>query len=398
MKVLLVEPWATGGTRDYAIQLAQSLSTTSSSSDSVQLLCSKGAATSNRNNRFIVDALPSLEGDGSGNPARRLRQLARRRRLQAEAIKKHVRDARPDTLHLLGSSLLPLSEASELRSILPIVATVHDIPRLTRSRSQWAYLLWSIGTFRSARTLIVHGEWSRARLESLPFRHLGTRNKTRVVPLGIGERTARAASPEQTRRSLLVPNDVPLVCFIGSTRADKGLPLLLKALAQAQDSFAVIIARPASRGDASIESIKRTAAELGILGRVRWISEYIPAENLNEIVGASNTVALPYGKGFAGQSSVLALAAHNRVPVVATNVGDIGTTVSRYGLGLVVAPNDPGELARGIKEVVLKENIDEESQRALLAIFGLTSVAHEHWKIYERAIGIERRESDHESR
>jgi len=77
--------------------------------------------------------------------------------------------------------------------------------------------------------------------------------------------------------------------------------------------------------------------------------------------GSADVLILPYRKIFSGQSGPLTLAAKYGLPVIGTNVGEIGSTIEENDLGIVIEPEDPQMLAQAIREFfrMSREDIDK---------------------------------------
>ncbi len=262
-----------------------------------------------------------------------------------------VRDHRPDLLHFLGDSTLWLNLALPFWRTLPRVVTIHDVhlhPGDVQSRR--VPRLTVHGLRRAATLLVVHGPDQRRQA----IAQLGRpAEEVRVVPHPALARYARLAA----RRGLVRRADgPPRALFFGRLMRYKGLPVLLEAWA------AVIAARPEARlricgtgPDAAW--LRRVAAGLpGVELREERLDDVATAQAFLD----ADLVVLPYIE--ASQSGVLALAAAFGRPVVASAVGDLGTTVAETGMGRLVPPADPPALA-----VAILSLLGDPEERARLA-------------------------------
>lgn len=130
-----------------------------------------------------------------------------------------------------------------------------------------------------------------------------------------------------------------VVLLAGQLRPDKGLDLLVRAVAR----------RPGLR-------LAAVGQDLGALGPARRLAAdldvpmdvdegYQPLDRFVATLAAADVVACPYR--VASQSAVLALAAALGRPTVATDVGGLAELAS-----VTVAPGDPDALARGIGQAL----------------------------------------------
>jgi glycosyltransferase involved in cell wall biosynthesis len=145
--------------------------------------------------------------------------------------------------------------------------------------------------------------------------------------------------------------DEERILFFGDWRKVKGMPLLMEAfdvLAERRPSVRLTIAgRPAVQ-DIDPDLIRSWAAGHG--ESVKVIDRYVPIEEVPSVFAEARVVATPYFVGY--QSGVVHLAMTMARAVVATDVGDLGSAVVDGETGLVIPPNDPGELANALERVV----------------------------------------------
>ena len=75
----------------------------------------------------------------------------------------------------------------------------------------------------------------------------------------------------------------------------------------------------------------------------------------------ADVLVLPYIE--ASQSGVLAIAPSFGLPVVASDIGEIGDVVRTTGMGLLVPPADPPALAKALREVLENDDLRAELAR-----------------------------------
>ncbi|MBW1990206.1 MAG: glycosyltransferase family 4 protein, partial [Deltaproteobacteria bacterium] len=151
---------------------------------------------------------------------------------------------------------------------------------------------------------------------------------------------------DRVRKELGVAEDAFLVLFFGRPGAMKGVEVLISAVPlvaeKAPETRVLLVLSPDPRSGR--RRSERVAAELPGLVRVL---DPVPRKRLPGIIGAADCVAVPsLGEGF-GFS--LAEACAVGTPVAATRAGSIPEVVS--GPHVLVSPNDPADLARGILDV-----------------------------------------------
>lgn len=140
----------------------------------------------------------------------------------------------------------------------------------------------------------------------------------------------------------------PIILFFGGLRWDKGLDILLKALQLIENEVYILIAgKPAEITETDVMQYRQSLKKPGYL--VMRL-EHIPDEDVANYFSAVDAVVLPYRRSFKGTSGVLQHATASGKPVIATNVGEIGSIVRENNLGIVVEPESPESLAGGIKQ------------------------------------------------
>ena len=139
-------------------------------------------------------------------------------------------------------------------------------------------------------------------------------------------------------------SDAHRVLFFGTLRENKGIRVLLDAVAQLPTDPGVRV-HIAGRGDADLEQAVISAADRlpCLTAEVGWISP----ERKAELFRSADLAVLPY-TAFASQSGVLHDAFGNHLPAIVTDVGALRASIEDPGAGWVVATNDPAALAEAI--------------------------------------------------
>lgn len=126
--------------------------------------------------------------------------------------------------------------------------------------------------------------------------------------------------------------------FFGFIRDYKGLDLLLKAMAepclQAEKDVELIVAGEFYGNEEKYKTLER---DLGLQGKVRWFSDFIPDEKVKLFFSAADLIVQPYKS--ATQSGVTQIAYHFEKPMVVTNVGGLPEIVPDGKAGYVVEPS-----------------------------------------------------------
>lgn len=166
------------------------------------------------------------------------------------------------------------------------------------------------------------------------------------------------------RKRLSLPTDVPIVLYFGDLRWHKGPDILLEAIPLVEkECYWVIAGEPRFVVEEDIEDCR---AKLDEPSRLISRLQFIPDESVKDYFSSADVVVLPYRKCITGTSGILQHAAAAGRPVIATNVGEVGSTVQEWNLGIVVSPESPTSLANGVQEFLdRRESLSEEvSERA----------------------------------
>lgn len=162
-------------------------------------------------------------------------------------------------------------------------------------------------------------------------------------------------------------DEVVQILFVGFVRPEKGVEYLLEAvgLLRLQREWKVVIAGPSDQFPAYRLLLDEIAARTGIEDRVVWRGYVAYGPELFDCFRRSDMLVLPTLSE--GTPRVLVEARANSLPVIATRVGGIPSSVEDGVDGLLVPPKDPAALAAAIERVVvdtdLRRRLIEEGRR-----------------------------------
>jgi glycosyltransferase involved in cell wall biosynthesis len=149
----------------------------------------------------------------------------------------------------------------------------------------------------------------------------------------------RARIDRQGRKTIL---------FFGNVRPYKGLPDLIDAVVDVRAQLPVVLVVAGTFFE-DIETYRAQIARLGLAPDVVLVPEYVPDDEVGELLRLADVIVLPYRSGT--QTGVLPLAAELGKPAVVTSVGGIAE-----GLGPLVRvcpPRSPRELGAAIVATLL---------------------------------------------
>jgi glycosyltransferase involved in cell wall biosynthesis len=182
-------------------------------------------------------------------------------------------------------------------------------------------------------------------------------------------------SQDQARRLLGLPSDRSLVLFFGGLRREKGWDILLRSVPLLKGNVSVVLAGHAdSQVAAEVERTVPIVPSQRLEARLARVNE----EDVDRYFVAADLVVVPYRRVYVGTSGVLQRAAAAGRPVVAAEVGQIGSIVRRYGLGVVCPPEDPQALAEAIDYALAQQEPWRKEVRAR----SLEYARSQDWRVF----------------
>jgi glycosyltransferase involved in cell wall biosynthesis len=254
--------------------------------------------------------------------------------LASKSLAKKILAFCPDVVHVFSGEGYPwarnvvhiLKKAS-----VPIVTTVHDVEPHSADFLGRLNSLFRAFVLRESTFLHVH---TRSALELLK-QNGHEAAKAFVIPHGnIGEVFLRHDQEHVSKEEAIL--------FFGRIETYKGIDIMLRASRILGDRFLYIIAGPGRIRSRDIRFIEQ-ATDLRFEIHNSYLSDY----QVCTLFRRARICVMPYRD--ASQSSLPGISALFGVPVVASDVGGLAEDVLCIN-GVLVRPNDPSALARGILE------------------------------------------------
>lgn len=177
--------------------------------------------------------------------------------------------------------------------------------------------------------------------------------------------------------------DAKALLFVGKLSKQKGLDLLLHALAKLPTDVRLDVV---GDGDER-QALETLAGELGIASRVRWHGTKPQAE-LPTFYQSAAALVVPSADEGLGLVAVEAMLCET--PVVAFDSGGLPDVVQHERTGLLVRERSPDELAEAVARVLKMEDAGKSLGAAgrlhALATFAPESVARRYIEVYRTAI------------
>ncbi len=144
---------------------------------------------------------------------------------------------------------------------------------------------------------------------------------------------------EEARKEIgLVNEKRKIALFFGVFRSDKGLIQVIQNLKKINKDIVLLIA--GSEGNITFETVANAIQNEGVGERTHTKFQYFDEEEIKLYYYAADFVLIPHTGDHLAFSGPLSLAVEYCRPVVASNVGEIGTFVSRNKIGMTFLPDD----------------------------------------------------------
>lgn len=182
-------------------------------------------------------------------------------------------------------------------------------------------------------------------VSDLPVKHL-----PHPVYAHFGQKLDRA----EAAKSIGVDPEKKTLLFFGLIRDYKGLDILLETAKNLDESFQVVVAGECY---GSFDKYQAIIEENELSGQIIVHQKFIADKDVAAYFSVADVCVLPYRS--ATQSGVTAIANFFHVPVVATRVGGLGEFVEHGVDGLLVDPESPSELEKGITGLFKGEELDK---------------------------------------
>jgi glycosyltransferase involved in cell wall biosynthesis len=260
---------------------------------------------------------------------------------------------------LVGSWLSGLSG-------IPLVTTMHGTDvRLAMSNSVARKVLRHILASSSAVTTV--SSWLAGQVKTM-----APSSDPIVSPMPAATHLFTPGGPRHANRLL----------FVGRLNAQKGIALLLDAVAQMKEGVELDVVGDGADRDA----LRAQSERLGIAGRIHWHGT-LPQPRLLDFYRAATALVVPsHDEGF---GLVAVEAQLCETPVVAFASGGLADTIESGSTGYLVPPGDATTLAATLDDVVLSEyrhEVGKAGRQSALARFSPESVARRYRMLYDSVL------------
>lgn len=222
-------------------------------------------------------------------------------------------------------------------------SVVHDPVRDTRIGPDWWHRRSIASAYSFLSEAFVHDP---IELDTVrPVADL----QTTVIPHGPYPFASAVLARETMRQQLQIPAEGMLLLAFGHLRDAKNLDLVLRAMPSHPDAYLVVAGKELSATQKPAAYYQELATQLGVASRCRWRIGFVPEDEIGNYFEAADLVLLTYHRGFRSASGVLNVALQYRRPCLASGgPGNLKTSVTQYGLGQWIEPDDVAAIARGL--------------------------------------------------
>jgi glycosyltransferase involved in cell wall biosynthesis len=189
------------------------------------------------------------------------------------------------------------------------------------------------------------------------------------------------------REQLKLPVDGTILLSFGVNHMEKNYEIVFQAISQLPKNFTFLYAGKIDHNNPENDP-EKLANKYSCVDRTIIFDKFIPQETTKYYFFAANAILLSYTKEFLHASGVLTFATTYNLPVIASEVGQLGEIVKARRLGLTFAPDDPNSLKQAITEFLkLPEseyNQFRENLKAFAASYSWGDIAQKHLELYKK--------------
>lgn len=284
--------------------------------------------------------------------------------LQYPAYFRSAREIMREDFHqILAADIAFIDTLSALRCT-NFTAFVHGSEAVRGQKSLKGKILSSITTFSRPAHIFANSAYTRNLLLA-NHRHVAPSDVT-VAPLGVSQSRFGPVDTAALRTKLGIQNERVIAC-VGRITPRKGQATLLKACQNPHldkaENIIVIAGRSAGRDTVYLRELKLLA---GTLQHARVIfTDSLDDEEIRSLYATADVFCLPgstHSTAVEGFGLVFLEAAAQGAPSVAGNIGGVSEVIETGATGILVQPDDAGELAKALTRL-----LDDRSARVAMS-------------------------------
>lgn len=316
-------------------------------------------------------------------------------------VKKIINDFEPDVLHIqsflmIGQAVMRYSQ----KYGVPIVSTNHAMPenlmdnlRLLAhiSRPINFVLKKYIVRFNLKTDYFTMPTESAIGMFGLKTSENQFGSPVESVSNGIDlSRFKVGQAPKSLFKKYKIPNDKPIITFVGRADAEKHLPILVQAFKKVLNNVDACLMIVGDGTD--LLNIKELSHELGVFDRVVFTGRALD-EEIPELHKVGSVFCMPSPAEL--QSIVMLEAMASGKPVVAVDAGPLKELCQDGRNGILCKPDDVNQIAKALTKILtdaeLRESMSHESL-AIAAEHDIEKTLKKFEQIYEGVINVRKSE------
>lgn len=223
--------------------------------------------------------------------------------------------------------------------------------------------------YKISKGIMLHGDEIKQQFINSVLHENDTDGKLFVAEYGTNEfHETDIVAKELACQSLNINSDETYILFFGMIREDKGIRELLHAISGMKKSRCkfLIAGMPY---DITNEEIESLIDNYKIKDQVRYFPGYIEESQIKYFFSASDAIVIPYRKEFSSQSGPLKMALSFSLPIICSDVGDIGRFTVKNQIGLTFEPENIERIISALNEFLKmdkkeKERLSQNCKRA----------------------------------
>ena len=186
-------------------------------------------------------------------------------------------------------------------------------------------------------------------------------------------------SKEEACKYWGISPDIKTLACIGSTRFDKGIDILMKALEKVNQPFQLLVAGQVNRfTEDDLKEMIRNFSDKVFLN-----IHYLTDQELAYAFAASDVIVLPYRKSFNGASGPLGEGVSYDKCIVGADHGNLGYTIKKHHLGYTFESENVDDLATIITHVLQSTFIQDQEYKAYKELLNPDIFRKEYLKMYQ---------------
>lgn len=211
------------------------------------------------------------------------------------------------------------------------------------------------------------------------------RGRSSYIPWGVKE--PKTLTKSESQRYLNLTDAGTVFLTFGVTHGGKNFKTIFQAIQSLPKDFIILHAGTITD---KTNDPRLLAKSYGWSSNTIVVNQYIAEEKMMYYFSAADAIILSYKKVFLNASGVLSHACQFLLPVIASDVGQLGDFVKTYKLGLTFTPEDPSSLREAIISFL---NLPEDEKlkirdnlRRFTFAHSWKEIAKKHIDVYKNAI------------